>query len=126
MFEFIENARLKISQAIDWKRLQKQRDEELKVLRQKKQFEISKTDLEREAELEELKANIRKEQQKSLPKKGQVQEKKTGFAKFQNYCTNFANQPSFIGDIKLGGKNGKRRHKKGSKRSGAGIAGRYY
>ena len=67
MFNFIGNARLKIRQALDWKALQKQKDEELKVLRQKKQFEINKTDLEREAELEELKADIRKEQQKSLP-----------------------------------------------------------
>ena len=127
MYNFIGNARLKIRQALEWKTLQKQKDAELKVLRQKKQFEINKTDLEREAELEELKANIRKEQNKSLPKAEQkVPEKKTAFAAFQDYCDGFANQPSRVGDIKFGGKNGKGRHKKGSKRSGTGIGTGFY
>ncbi len=128
MFNFIGNARLKIRQALDWKALQKQKDEELKVLRQKKQFKINKTDLEREAELEELKADIRKEQQKSLPKPGQQkQEKKTAFAAFQDYCSDFANQPSIVGDIKFGGESyGKGRHKKGSKRSRQGIRTGFY
>ncbi len=123
-----ENARLKIRQALEWKTLQKQKDAELKVLMQKKQFEINKTDLEREAELEELKANIRKEQAKSLPKPGQQkQEKKTAFAAFQDYCDGFANQPSMVGDIKFGGESyGKGRHKKGSKRSRQGTGTNFY
>ena len=124
MFNFIETAKLKIAQTIESKKLQKKRDGELKVLRQKKEFETSKTALEREVELEELKAEVRKRQQKSLPKPGQkAQEKKTGFGKFQDYCTDFAkNQPNIVGnlDMNLGGTNGKN-NKRGSKRSRRGI-----
>ncbi len=117
MFEFIDDWKLKIIQSRERRVLQKQKDADFKVLRQKKQFEINKTDLEREAELEELKADVRKQQQKSLPKPGQkVPEKKTSFAAFQDFCDNFANQPSVVGNI--GGENGKGRHKKGNKRSG--------
>ena len=119
MFNFIGNARLKIRQALEWKTLQKQKDVELKVLRQKKQFEINKTDLEREAELEELKANIRKEQAKSLPKPGQQkQEKKTAFAAFQDYCSDFASKQQSgqsiagnFGTIGLGNYDNKRKKK---------------
>ena len=130
MFNFIETTKIKVKHAIESKKLQKKRDEELKVLRQQKEFETSKTSLEREVELEELKAEVRKHQQKSLPKPGQkIPEKKTGFAKFQDYCTDFAkNQPNIVGnlDMNLGGTNGKRRYKKGSKRSRAGIGGSLY
>ena len=120
MFNFIETTKIKVKHAIESKKLQKKRDEELKVLRQKKEFETSKTTLEREVELEELRAEVRKQQQKSLPKPGQkAQEKKTGFGKFQDYCTEFAkNQPNIVGnfDMNLGGTNDKN-NKRSSKRS---------
>ncbi len=120
-----ENARLKIRQALEWKTLQKHKDTELKVLRQKKQFEINKTDLEREAEIEELKANIRKEQNKSPTKNAQQTEKKSAFAAFQDYCDDFANQQSVVGDIKFGGVNGK--NNKGSrKRNKSGTGTGFY
>lgn len=90
MFQFIDRWKLELKHHMDIRRLRKQRDIELRNIKQEKQFEINKTDLEREAELEELKAEIRKNQQKSLPKPGQVQEKKTAFAAFQDYATNFA------------------------------------
>ena len=118
MFEFINRAKLRVKHTIEMKRLQKQRDEMIKGMRQKKQFEINKTELERQVELEELKAEVRKNQSKSLPKKGQVVEKKSGFGAFQDYCTEFANKPPIIGDIKLGGVNNERRYKKGRERSG--------
>ena len=93
MFNIIESTKQKITQAIDWRKLEKQKDEELKVLSQDKQYETSKKELERQVELEKLKAEVRKEQLKSLPKGGfRAQEKKSAFASFQDYCTDFAQQ----------------------------------
>ncbi|KKK79190.1 hypothetical protein LCGC14_2835970, partial [marine sediment metagenome] len=48
MFDFIDEIKLKIKQDRERRVLQKQKDADFKVLRQKKQFEINKTDLERE------------------------------------------------------------------------------
>ncbi len=91
MFQFIDRWKLELKHHMEIRRLRKHRDIELRDIKQKKQFEINKTELEREIELEELKAEIRKNQQKSLPKPGQkIPEKKTAFAAFQDYATNFA------------------------------------
>lgn len=112
MFNFVSRWRLELKHHMEIRRLRKQRDIELRDIRQKKQFEINKTDLEREIELEDLKSEIRKNQQKSLPKPGQqVPEKKTAFAAFQDFCDDFSKQQSNIGGI-----NGRKR-KKGNKRS---------
>ncbi len=117
MFQLIERLRLGIKQKAEVMKLQRQKERELRELKQNKQFEINKTDLEREIELEELKAEVRKQQQKSLPKPGQQIQKKTAFAAFQNYCDNFAKQPSIIGELKIGGVNGKKNNKGSRKRN---------
>ena len=120
MFQFIDRWKIDLKHHMEIRRLRKHRDIKLRDIKQKKQFEINKTDLEREIELEELKAEIRKNQQKSLPKPGQkIPEKKTAFAAFQDYCDDFAKRQTNIGGI-----NGKRT-KKGSKRSGDGIWGSF-
>lgn len=107
MFKFIERMKLGIKQKREDITLQKQERNALRGLRQKKQFEINKTDLERQVELEELKAEVRKNQAKSQPKPGQkVQEKKSAFAAFQDYCTDFAQRQqsaSAVGGLGMGG-----------------------
>lgn len=123
-----DKIRLEIKQRLELHKLQKQKDEGLRKIRQEKQFEINKTSLERDVELEQLKAEVRKEQQKSLPKPGTQLQKKSAFAAFQDYCTDFAERQqdgsSIAGEFKFGGENGKGKRKKNSKGSGAGIIGR--
>ena len=130
MFNIIESTKQKITQAIDLRKLEKQKDEELKVLSQDKQYETSKKELERQVELEKLKAEVRKEQLKSLPKGGfRAQEKKSAFATFQDYCTDFANNQSksksMSGGLNFGGLNGKN-NKRSSKGNRAGIGDSYF
>ena len=79
MFEVIRDLKLEIKYFLKRRALEKQKDRDLKLLKQRNQFEIDKTELEREVELEGLKATVRKEQQKSIPK-GQQQQKKSGFS----------------------------------------------
>ena len=112
MFDFIKKVSLEFRQERERRALQKQKDIEMKGIHQRKQFEISKTSLEREAELEELKANIRKEQNKSPQKDAQQPEKKSAFASFQDYCDDFASRQSAVGSI--GGEYGK--NNKGSRK----------
>lgn len=122
MFDFIEKVKLKVRQSRERKELQKHQDEKLKLVSESKQFEIEKLGLERESELEVLKANVRKHQRKSLLKPGQQkQEKKTAFASFQDYCDNFANQPSAFGGI-----NGKKNNKGSRKGNKSGIRGSFF
>lgn len=117
MFDFIEKVKLKIRQSRERRELQKHQDEKLKIVIESKQFEIDKLGLERESELEGLKAGVRKKQQKSLPKPGQQKDKKkTAFASFQNYCDDFTNQPSAFGGI-----NGKKNNKGSRKGNKSGI-----
>ncbi len=118
MFEFIEKARLQIQQTMERRKLQRHQDAETKVVNDSKQYETDKTSLERQVELEKLKADVRKEEQKAQPKNGvKKQEEKSAFAAFQDYATNFANQPSVFGEINSGGQHGKKNNKGSRKRN---------
>lgn len=98
---------LGLKQSQERNKLQREKDKEFKELRQKQKFEQDKTTLERESELEGVKAEIRKKQSIAPPKLGQQQQNKSAFAKFQDFATNYANnQPkgqSAFGNMNLGG-----------------------
>ncbi|MCH7518615.1 MAG: HNH endonuclease, partial [Candidatus Dadabacteria bacterium] len=92
MFELIKKAQLEIKYFLKRRALEKQKDRDWKMLRNRKQFEIDKVELTQEVQLEELRADVRKEQQKALPKAGQQVQKKSAFAGFLDYAENFAKQ----------------------------------
>lgn len=119
MFNFLERVKLGIKEKREMMVLQTQKKEEIRELRKKKEHEKLKTGLEREEELEKIRAEIRKSQAIAKPKEVEQQKVKSGFDKFRDYCTDFANKPSAFGDMKLniGGINGKK-NKRNSKRSG--------
>ncbi len=121
MFEFIEDIKLRIRQDRERRNLEKAKDAEFKVLEDKKQYDTTKETLDRDIELEIRKAKIRKQQAISPQKAGnnaQQPEKKSAFAAFQDYCTDFANNQSktkpMVGSLNFGGLNG---IKKSNKRS---------
>ncbi len=112
MFDFIDDIKLKVRQSRELRQRDKVKAAELKLLEDEKQHEITKKVLDREIDIEEKKAKIRKQQAIALPKPGQkIPEKKSGFDVFQDYCTDFANKQqsgqSLVGEIKMGGLNGK-------------------
>ena len=92
MFELIKKAKLEVDYFLKRRSLEKQKDRDYKILRNRKQFEVDKEGLQNEVQLEELKADIRKNQQKSLPKPGQILQKKSAFAGFMDYAEKFAKQ----------------------------------
>ena len=92
MFAMIKKARLEVKYFLKRRALEKQKNRDYKILRNRKQFEVDKVDLKNEVELEELRADLRKNQQKSLPKPGQILQKKSAFAGFLDYAENFAKQ----------------------------------
>ncbi len=62
-----------------------------------------------------------KEEIKEIKAKPQKAKTNNGFAKFQDYCTNFANSPSAFGDKNILGGDILGRNKKNSKRSRKGF-----
>lgn len=97
MFELIKKARLEVKYFLKRRSLEKQKNRDFKILRNRKQFEIDKEELQNEVKIEELRADVRKEKQKSLPKPGQVVQKKSAFAGFLDYAENFAKQQEQYG-----------------------------
>ena len=103
VMEFIEDWKLKTKEKRELKALHRLRDDELRVMKEKQKFEIEKETLQGQLGVEEVKAKIRKQQQTNVPKQGTVLENKSGFAKFQDYATNFANNsPNILGETNLG------------------------
>ena len=123
MFELIDNIKLKIRQDRERRNLQKAKDAEFKVLEDKKKYETTKETLDRDIELEMRKAKIRKQQAISPQKAGnnaQQPEKKSAFAAFQDYATNFTNSQSkgnsMVGSLNFGGLDGNKKKVKGIRR----------
>ncbi len=123
MFEFIEDIKLKIRQDRERRNLQRTKEAEFKVLEDKKKYESTKETLDRDIELEIRKAKIRKQQAISPQKAGNnahQPEKKSAFAAFQDYATNFANNQSkgnsMVGSLNFGGLDGIKKSNKGSRR----------
>ena len=90
MFEFIEDVKLKIRQARETRAFHKEVRTRYAELEEKRKQEKEHDSLERELQLEEVKAKIRKQQTIAKPKQGE--QKKSAFAAFQDYCSDFANQ----------------------------------
>ena len=57
MFELIKKARLEVDYFLKRRALEKQKDRDYKILRNRKQFEVDKEELQNEVQLEGLKAN---------------------------------------------------------------------
>ena len=122
MFEFIGDIKLKIRQDRERKNLEKAKDAEFKVIDDKKKYETTKESLDNDIELEIRKAKIRKHQA-ILPQKAgndaQQTEKKSAFAQFQDFATDFSNrQPkgnSMAGSLNFGGLDGNKKKVKGSR-----------
>tara|TARA_Y100000310_G_scaffold84034_1_gene80784 strand:+ start:5938 stop:6336 length:399 start_codon:yes stop_codon:yes gene_type:complete len=115
LFELIEDWKLKIRERREIRRLKDLEKRELQVLKDTRQFDAENLKLSREAALEETKAEIRKTKTIAQPKPGTVPEKKTAFAKFQDYATNFANNaPNMLGEMNFAGepRQSKRRKQK--------------
>jgi len=96
IIELIEDWKLKIRERRELRKLKSIEKREVKVIKERQQFEHETLRLDREAALEETKARIRKSQKIAQPKPGTVSEKKGGFAAFQDYATNFANNNQSI------------------------------
>ncbi len=117
MFELIKKTRLEVKYFMKRRDLEKQKDRDYKILRNRKQFEIDKVELKNEVQLEELRADVRKNQQKSLPKQGQTLQKKSAFAGFLDYAEKFAKQQDDYG----GNYGTRKKKKKTHTRSGYGF-----
>ena len=117
MLDLIKRVRLEINNLVEARVSKRKERIALRVQRQRKEQETKKRELQWKLELEELNADIRKEQNKAQPKQGQQKKEKSGFDKFRDFADDFANQPSFAGELNYGGTHGKT--KKNSKRSKA-------
>ncbi len=127
MIEFIDDIKLKIKQDRERRNLEKAKQAEFKVLKDKKNYELTTESLDRGIEIEIRKAKIRKQQAISPPKPGtKAPEQKSAFGKFQDYCDDFSSNQktkSIVGDMNFGGLNG--RNKKSIKGSGRRATTRY-
>ncbi len=123
MFDFIDDIKLKIRQDRERRNLQKSKEAEFKVLEDKKKYETTKKTLDRDIKLEIRKAKIRKQQAISPQKAGdkaQQPEKKSAFASFQDFATDFAQRqsqgPSAVGSLNMGFGQPLEKHKPKKKR----------
>ena len=106
MGKLFDKLKLKINNIQDNREIDNRERKRLKQIRLKDQFQKERIELERQVEVETLKAKVRKTQRiANDPKTRQ----KSGFEKFQDFATNFSqNQRSMVGDIGfgIGGQNG--------------------
>ncbi len=114
MFELLDKLKLNFRQFREQRQLKKEKHTEFLLLENNRKYANEQLSLERDLEVETVRAKIRKQQAIAVPKNGQkLPEKKSMFDGLQNIADNFvANQErnggSILGPITTGGLNGRK------------------
>lgn len=107
MLDKLKELKLNFDEKMELMGLDREKKKELSTLRKEEMHKEEVAKLENTVEVEELKAKVRKAQNKDAPKQSNGSRGKSGFAKFQDYARDFANAPSAMGEMNLGGLNGR-------------------